>query len=55
MTGFLNQLPLPSEVFDPGRHVTFRGKPIDALTREELIEALRQALIEVNRVKQYQS
>jgi hypothetical protein len=30
--------------------VRFRGKPIDSLTRDEAIEALRQALTEVKRM-----
>lgn len=30
--------------------VRFRGKPIDQLTREEMLEALKQALAEVARL-----
>ncbi len=34
--------------FDPKKHVRFRGKPIEALTREELVDALEQALREIH-------
>lgn len=36
------------EQFDPYKHVTFRGRPITDLTREELLEALAQALAAVH-------
>lgn len=38
--------------FDPRKHATFRGKKIDDLTREELIEAPDQALRQVRRLMQ---
>jgi hypothetical protein len=37
--------------FDPDRCVRFRGKPLSDLTREEAIEALKQALGEVRRLQ----
>lgn len=32
-------------------NVRFRGKPIESLTREELIEALRQALARIRELE----
>lgn len=38
--------------FDPLKHARFRGKPLTALDREELLDALVQALKEVRALHQ---
>ena len=37
----------PPDEFDPLKHARFRGKPLATLTREELLDALIQALKEL--------
>jgi hypothetical protein len=42
----------PPNEFDPIKHARFRGKPLPELGREELLEALVQALKEVRKLYQ---
>jgi hypothetical protein len=37
----------PPDEFDPLKHARFRGKPLATLSREELLDALIQALKEL--------
>lgn len=41
---------IPAPPVDRHDDVRFRGKPLDSLTRDEAIEALRQALTELKQL-----
>lgn len=49
MSDIIRNPPWPGPPFDPMERVRFRGRPLAELSREEAIEALRQALVELHR------